>query len=288
MTTKQNHLMQIIAMYIVIAVSGWLSYTYIKFDDVEVTYLVADIVMTIVCFIFSLIKKNSSVYDAFWSVIPFYFIAHWAYMLYPVLQLEHWLIFVGVSFWSWRLTLNWARSWDGFGHEDWRYIDLAKSSGKWYPAVNFSGIHLFPTLIVFACMWPLFYIFKPSPESSIVMYAGILLMFLGGFLELIADNQLYQFRNRKDKQKGEILNTGLWGVVRYPNYLGEMTFWLGAAVTGLAYDAPYYAYFGIIGLVLMFVFVSIPMKEKRMAERRNDYASYQKQVPMLIPFTKGK
>lgn len=288
MTTKQNHLMQIVVIYLVIAISGWLSYTYIKFDNAIVTYLVADIVMTLVCFIFSLLKKNSSVYDAFWSVIPFYFVVHWAYLLYPVLQMEHWLIFAGVSFWSWRLTLNWARSWDGFAHEDWRYIDLSKASGKWYPAVNFSGIHLFPTLMVFGCMWPLFYVFQPTPDSSIVLYLGIIITFLGGFIELVADNQLYQFRNRDHKQKGDILSTGLWGVVRYPNYLGEMTFWLGVAIIGMAYDAPYYVYCGIIGLVLMFVFVSIPMKEKRMAERRNDYASYQKKVPMLIPFIKSK
>jgi steroid 5-alpha reductase family enzyme len=27
-----------------------------------------------------------------------------------------------VHFWSWRLTLNWLRSWDGLSHEDWRYV----------------------------------------------------------------------------------------------------------------------------------------------------------------------
>ncbi|MFK7787713.1 MAG: DUF1295 domain-containing protein, partial [Crocinitomicaceae bacterium] len=159
MTKKANHMIQIIGMYIIMAISGFLSWKYIDLEDISLRYLTAHIVMTVICFIFSLIKKNSSVYDAFWSVIPFYFVVFWAYQYHEVMGIPQWISFGVVSIWSWRLTLNWARSWADFSHEDWRYIKLAKDTGKFYPAVNFLGIHLFPTLLVFGGMWPLLYLF---------------------------------------------------------------------------------------------------------------------------------
>lgn len=286
MSTKGNHLIQITLMYCIIGFCGWMSLRLQPFNNPIINFLVADLVMTVVCFAFSLMKKNSSVYDAYWSVIPFFFILQWVADFNAFLQWQHWLIFAGVSFWSWRLTLNWVRSWEGFTHEDWRYVDLAESSGKWYPAVNFTGIHLFPTLIVFGCMWPLFYIFKNQPDTPFLFWIGIIFVFGGTILELVADHQLYRFRNRAHPTKGEVLKTGLWGIIRYPNYLGEMTFWMGAAITGLSYGAPYYTMSGIAALILMFLFASIPMKEKRMAERKSNYEAYRNNVPSLIPFTK--
>ena len=228
MTRKQKDLIQITIMYVVMAVVGF--FTWLPFSERDVlTFLYAHVAMTIVCFIFSLIKKNSSVYDAFWSVIPFYFVVFWAwyYSLDDQLTLFHWIVFIVVSLWSWRLTINWARSWADFSHEDWRYIKLANDTGKFYPIVNFLGIHLFPTLLVFGGMWPLFSIFSNPLILSWMFFVGVGISMLGISLEFFADNQLFRFRNRPNKKKEDLLDTGLWGKMRYPNYLGEMLFWIG-------------------------------------------------------------
>lgn len=283
MSTKTNHLLQITMIYVIIAASGFLSWKYIPIDDPILSFLVADLVMTVVCFIYSLIKKNSSVYDAYWSVIPFYFILQWGYLFFDYLTIFHWIAFAVVSLWSWRLTLNWARSWPDFSHEDWRYIKLAKDTGKMYPAVNFLGIHLFPTLLVFAGMWPLFSLFTGPIKLEWMFFVGVAISLLGIALEFFADNQLFQFRNRPNPQKEAILDTGLWGKMRYPNYLGEMLFWIGLFFVGHAFGAELYTGSGALAMCCLFVFISIPMKEARMLERRPNFPEYQKRVPKLFP-----
>ncbi len=227
-------------------------------------------------------------YDAYWSVIPFYFCLQWIYLFFQDLNMFHYLAFGVVSLWSWRLTLNWVRSWDGFGHEDWRYIDLAKQTGKMYPAVNFLGIHIFPTMMVFGGMLPLFYTIGNSNPNSLIFIAGAAVSLIGIYFEFSADNVLYKFRNNPSTKREDVLQEGLWGRCRYPNYLGEILFWLGLAIVGQAYGAPLFTFAGSIAMITMFLFVSIPMKEKRMSERRPKFKAYQESVPLIIPIGKKK
>ena len=287
MKTDPKALLQIALIYIVIAIAGigtWISLP--ELSDV-LRFLAADLVMTVVCFAFSLVKKNSSVYDAYWSLIPFYFVLGWIYLNAGQLALWTWLAFVIVALWSWRLTLNWVRSWTDFSHEDWRYINLAKQTGKWYPLVNFSGIHLFPTLMVFAGLWPLFYVVNGSLANHGLMMLGAVLSLTGVGLQFFADNELARFRRRINPNKGEILQSGLWGVCRYPNYLGEIMFWMGLAFVGLAHGAPLITFAGAIAMILMFKLASIPMKERRMAESRDGWEEYCARVPLLLPKLKN-
>lgn len=282
MSSSKSHPLQIVAIYIIIALSGILSWKYILMDNEILSFLVADIVMTIVCFIFSLIKKNSSVYDAYWSVIPFYFVLMWIFLHSDLLGFHHYLTFIVISLWSWRLTFNWLRSWSGFAHEDWRYINLSKKTGAFYPIINFLGIHIFPTAMVFAGMFPIFYIMTNDLDHSGLFYLGIAISLLGTGLEFVADNQLYKFKS-KQKRTEELLDTGLWSKSRNPNYLGEILFWVGLFVIGQAYQAPLHTVVGSLIMLFLFVFISIPMKEERMIERRPSYLEYKKKVPLLIP-----
>jgi len=254
---------QILLMYLVIGLSGYITWSMLPMDNEVIRFLISDIVMTFVCFFFSMLKKNSSVYDAYWSVIPFFFVVLWAIIHGAYIDFYHYVVFFVISFWSWRLTFNWTRSWPGFHHEDWRYIKLAKDNGKLYPLVNFFGIHAFPTFMVFVGMWPIFYIFQNELQSSVLLYLGA-------------------FRFKKHKTE-KLLDTGLWARSRNPNYLGEILFWLGLFIIGQAYTAPLYTIAGVGIMLFLFVFISIPMKEKRMLERRPNFKGYMECVPMLFP-----
>lgn len=286
MTSKQNALLQIVVIYIITAFVGFVSWQYFKVSYSEImAFLLADIAMTIVIFIASLIKRNSSVYDAYWSVLPFYFVALWIYIYGNNLSVINWLTFVVISFWSWRLTLNWARSWPNFSHEDWRYVDLKNKTKAFYPMVNFLGIHVFPTLVVFACMLPVFYSINASTNLVWLAGFGLLVSVVGILFELFADNELDKFRQRTNPKQSDILNTGLWAKCRNPNYLGEMLFWVGLALLGISFNAHWIAYVGVVVLILMFVFVSIPMKEERMEKRRPQaWKQYKQTVNKLLPF----
>ena len=65
-------------------------------------------------------------------------------------------------------------------------------------------------------------------------YIGIVIFTIGFITEIIADNQKTVFRkdpNNKDK----FINSGLWKYSRHPNYLGEITLWLGISIISFSF-----------------------------------------------------
>ena len=108
--------------------------------------LVADTLATALTFIFSLIFGNASVYDPYWSVQPPVILA--AYAVGAELTPFGVALLVAVSIWAVRLTANWAYTFGDLTHQDWRYTMLRERTGKLYPIVNFIGIHMVPTLVV--------------------------------------------------------------------------------------------------------------------------------------------
>ncbi len=283
MSTKIRHLLEVAVMYAVIGAAG--VWTLGAVDGGLVWRAgMADLVMTFVVFGFSLWKTNSSAYDAYWSVIPS-FLTIWLYWVCDGANWTawQWATMLMVNVWSWRLTHNWARGWPGWHHEDWRYVDFREQQGKAFQFTNFFGIHLFPTVIVFAACLGLFDVAQAADFTPTWMVAGLVVGFVGVGFELVADNQLARFRGRDNPQPDDLLNTGLWGVIRYPNYLGEMLFWWGVALCGLGAGGQWWVIVGAVSMMLLFGLASIPMKDKRMASRRPNFAAYKEKVPAMIP-----
>lgn len=281
---KSKAVVEITLIYLIIGIGGYLSYHFYDPQNEMLRFLVADLVMTVLAFVFSLIKRNSSVYDAYWSVIPFYFVMLWAWNSVEQWQAAHYLTAFSISFWSWRLTHNWYRSWTGWEHEDWRYVNFRNQFGKHFQWINFSAIHLYPTMIVFLSMTGLFFLYDgTAKELNLLVIIGNVVAIIGTLFELFADNTLYAERNNPNRQKGACIRKGLWKYSRNPNYLGEILFWFGLAAVGLGAAAPYWTLLGSIGMFLMFIFASIPLKEQRQMKTRTDFADYKKEVSMLIP-----
>jgi steroid 5-alpha reductase family enzyme len=242
-------------------------------DPSLVTAFALDVVGTVVIFAFSLLLRNASAYDAYWSVAPIALVAYW---FAPALDSANpWrLALVGglVGWWGWRLTYSWARGWTGLGHEDWRYVDLREKTGVFYPAVNLLGIHLFPTVQVFLGMLPVHAVALSDAPLGPLDGLAALVTAAAIAIEQIADRQLHEYRLRKARgDAGPVLNTGLWAWSRHPNYLGEMGFWWGLALFALAAHAEGWRAIGAAAITLMFVVVSLPMIEARHRERRPEY-----------------
>src|SRR5690606_33161581 len=116
---------------------------------------VADVAATAVVFVFSLVLRNHSTYDAYWSVAPVP-IALWLWTLEPAGDPLRRVLVVGLLLaWALRLTWNWASGWEGLHHVDWRYRQIAQQTGRAFPLVSFLGIHLMPTVLVFLGCIPL-------------------------------------------------------------------------------------------------------------------------------------
>ena len=283
MTSKVRALAQVTLIYAGLAGVGVAAYVGWPGSE-SARFFAADIAMTVGCYLVSVVKRNSSLYDPYWSVIPFFFVG--GFFLSggaEAWDLTDSAVAVLVSLWSWRLTFNWARGWPGWEHEDWRYVDFRVAHGRWFQFTNFFGIQLFPTVLVFAGCVPLFWVFGGERVHPELLVLGLCIGLLGTLLEHIADNQLAAFKGRESPLPGDILDTGLWGAMRYPNYLGEMLFWWGLALCGLGAGGPTWVVSGAVAMVVLFVVVSIPLKDKRMRRGRPTFEAYRARVPALFP-----
>jgi len=269
-------------IYILILAAGAYLVEFLPEPHLLIKLLIVDIILTIIVFSQSAILKNASVYDLYWSVIPFAMLFYWIYELDVLTFNYRMMITISLlSVWSWRLTLNWFRGWKGLAHEDWRYMNLSSKTGVFYPIVNFLGIHLFPTLLVFIAALPLRAIFTSENPITYIDAIGASIMGLGILLEGMADNQMHRFKS-SENNKG-IISEGIWRFTRHPNYLGEILFWWGLYI--LAIDAGISSYFiiGPILISLLFIFISIPMMERRLSKKHSEYNEYKRNTSMLLP-----
>ncbi len=245
--------------------------------------LLADIIATVVVFGFSVAFKNSSLYDPYWSVVPPLIAFYW--LLTGSHNLPGYLMIATILIWSIRLTFNWCRGWQGLAQEDWRYKMLREKNPGMYPLVNFFGIHLFPTLMVFLGMLPVYFMTSRFTESTLTnpfFLLGLLITLAATTIELAADEQMHQFK--KLAKKGAYINSGLWKFSRHPNYFGEISFWLGLWVMQMAVAPQYWwTTIGFVAMLIMFLFASIPMMETKNRKSKTGYDNYVKRVSMLIP-----
>ncbi|MEC7772946.1 MAG: DUF1295 domain-containing protein, partial [Bacteroidota bacterium] len=66
-----------------------------------------------------------------------------------------------------------------------------------------------------------------------LFYFGASIFVLGFIVEVIADNQKTKFR-KDPANKDKFIDSGLWAYSRHPNYLGEITLWLGVSIMSLS------------------------------------------------------
>lgn len=280
---KENRLASfaiIVIIYILAIIGGIATYKLLPFDW-WLNLLLADIAATIITFIFSLILKNSSVYDAYWSVQPIVILI--CYSIGKNLGLLQILLLVAVCFWGIRLTANWAYTFTDFTYQDWRYVMLKEKTGIFYPVINFIGIHLVPTLVVYACTIPAVYAIVNNLTANIGSILFILLSIFAASLQGIADIQMHKYRKNRTTPFNR---NGLWKNSRHPNYLGEILMWWGIGFAVVVTDFNlWWLLLGALLNTLLFSFVSIPMAEKRQS-RKEGFLEYKKETRFLLPVKK--
>lgn len=280
---KALSLLVILLMYIIAFAIGYFIYITLPFEFYY-SFLIADVAATIVIFIFSLVFNNASCYDAYWSVLP---LAAVIMLLFQSdVNIVRLLIAIAVIGWGLRLTMNWIYTFDNLNWIDWRYRDLKEKSKGLYPLVNFFGIHLFPTLIVYFCFLPVLYVFHYDVTLNPFVVVFFALAIFAFFMQGIADLQMHHFRKNRTST---FIRTGLWKYSRHPNYLGEiMMWWMVAMFAIFALNGYYYLILGAVFNTCLFVFISIPLAEKHQRSRKEGFDEYKSETRMLLPIYKRK
>jgi steroid 5-alpha reductase family enzyme len=127
---------------------------------------------------------------------------------------------------------------------------------------------------------------RDGHASSRTLWVGVAVMALGLLLEALADRQKTAFKREKPHR---FCDVKLYRVVRCPNYLGEIVFWVGNFVAGVHALKGFVTWaFAASGLVCI---VLIMMGATKRLERNQDerygsdpeYQQYIRTVPVLFP-----
>ena len=131
-----------------------------------------------------------------------------------------------------------------------------------------------------------FYRLLNAVADNAFVFIGAAVMLAGVSLETAAD---IQKNAAKKVNPRRVVDTGLYRIVRCPNYLGEMIFWTGVlisgigAVTGWQWIVVALGYIGII-FVMFSGARRLEIRQDKNYGQDPEYRKYVTTVPILLPF----
>lgn len=267
----------------------------------RLVYIMLGVALT--CFVVSEITGNCSQVDKLWSVVPVVYV--WTVALASDYSPRLVLMAVLATLWAARLTYNfWRRG--GYdwlpwrGEEDYRWSvlrqnPLLKGRLRW-GLFNLFFISLYQNSLILLFTLPTLVAWQGSERPLGIfdgVVAGLFLTFL--LYETIADQQQYNYQTEKYRRiaAGEPLDgeyaagfcrTGLWSVVRHPNYASEQAIWLCFYLFSVAATGRWLNWSLAGAILLMLLFLgSSDFSEKISAGKYPAYAEYQRKVPRFLP-----
>jgi len=271
-------------------------------NQVLIKLVVVYLAAALLCFVVSTLSKNYSQVDKLWSLIPIPYV--WIVAFETGFEARILLMALLVTAWGIRLSYNFFRR-GGYsirfwtGEEDYRWAVLRKkpelSAGWKWMLFNLFFISLYQMGLILLITLPAV---RSIDGGPLALGDGIIACLLLFFLvtETIADQQQWNYHKQKKKalnQGGEIsenyrkgyLDSGLWGIVRHPNYSSELAIWIvfyffSVSATGNWLN---WSVMGAILLVLLF-WGSSNFSESISSGKYQGYADYKKRVPRFIPF----
>lgn len=233
-------------------------------------------------YLVGVIIKNASIIDIGWG---FGFVVIAVVSFLQNMTLASGIITALVTIWGLRLTYHIFKRNAG-KPEDFRYANFRREWGKTYYIRSYFQLFMFQAVMMFLISLSYVYANNIGEINSLPLFIAGGAVWLFGFLfEAIGDYQLKKFIKNRDN-KGKLIDTGLWGYTRHPNYFGEATLWWGIFMMAIATGAPWYVVISPITITVLVRFVSgVPFLEERL-KKRNGYEEYVNKTNIFVPWVK--
>ena len=159
-------------------------------------------------------------------------------------------------------------------------------SGKDMSMVAKCAIWISAALLYVCETSPVIFRFVNGSGTDALLVVGLIISAVGLIVETVADLQ----KNAATKANPRrFVDTGLYRIVRCPNYFGEMLFWTGVFVGGITiYTGPLQwiaALLGYVGIIyVMFGGARrLEIRQNRSYGNDPEYRRYVKTTPIMIP-----
>lgn len=232
----------------------------------------------------SVVKRDASVVDPWWSMLFLLVSARTA--LATGLTAGKALTLALTAAWALRLWIHLLARARG-QPEDPRYQAFrARYGAARYAWVSYFQVFVLQGALSLVASSPLVAAAAaPAPDPLRANDLLGALVFAAGFaLEAVADAQLTRFR-RDPSSRGRALDTGLWRYSRHPNYFGEAVLQWGLWLTAL--DAPGGAATAVGPALMTWLLLKVSgvvMLERRLTATRPAYADYARRTSAFVPW----
>lgn len=237
-------------------------------------------------FLISILFKRNDVADIAWG-LGFILMAWSSYFLFKNYQLVSLIVNTLVTIWGLRLSLHILKRNAG-KKEDFRYMEWRKQWGKLFYIRSYLQVYLLQGFFLFLIVLPTLFINSVNNTTfNTFVLIGLIVWITGFLFESIGDKQLANFI-KDPKNKGEIMQSGLWKYTRHPNYFGEVTLWWGIFFMTLGFSKGIYTIIGPLTITTLILFVSgIPLLEKKYIGNVK-FEKYKKKTSVFFPLPPKK
>jgi steroid 5-alpha reductase family enzyme len=268
-------------------------------DALQIVIVVAALA-SLVCWVLSLLTRDTSWVDRAWSVVPVVYV--WIFVWGAFAQGDGSARIVLMGFlataWGARLTFNFARKGGYTGMEDYRWAILRARMRPWqfqvFNVLFIIGYQMTLLVLITLPAWV-----AAQHPTALTLWDGLFAAAFLGFLagETVADQQQWQFHRRKKQAGGTLApgfaTGGLFRYSRHPNFFFEQAQWwafyaLGAtaavsAGAGALGGALNPSIVGAALLTVLFIGSTI-FTESITASKYPAYAEYRRTTSMLVPW----
>jgi steroid 5-alpha reductase family enzyme len=228
----------------------------------------------------SLQLRDVSIVDIWWG--PGFAVIAWTASSTPLdANLRYGAALCLLTLWAVRLgTYLWIRN---SGHPEDRRYQAIRAATPGFPLKSLFTVFWLQGALQLLVALPVFSIATSTAPFSWVDMIGLFLMVSGLVIEAVADEQLRRFKAEPDNA-GKVMDRGLWGWSRHPNYFGNALIWAGVGVLGMGAHAPVWALLGPATMWFLLLRVSgVTMLESTIVDRRPAYRRYMERVPSFFP-----
>ncbi len=202
---------------------------------------------------------------------------------------QPWIVFVLVAIWGGRLAWHVRTRFNGehAGEEDPRYAEmLGGSLAEVGMATAVKRVFAVQGTAMWLVSLPVMIGAATGLASWPVLVLGVIVWGVGLAFETIGDRQLTAYKAQPRSERPKIMDQGLWGWTRHPNYFGDACVWWGLwLAAGLASG-------WVVGLVTLVAPVAMTffirnvtgakLLERKMSQREG-WDEYAARVPLFFP-----